>query len=97
MATPTTDSEHRPPPDHRLYVPMAEGWKVHILKTWEKTYCFGKHPGEDFHHAILFGEIYLQQGTELYCLTCALRNGAITTDRLHWQHQSPRGGRSGLV
>ena len=102
MATPEQTPDDALPdgediPDCRLYVPDAKGWKIQILSTWEKFYCFGKNPGEDFHHAILFGEIYLRQGDEIYCLRCARRRGIITTDRLFWQHQAHRQSSSGLI
>lgn len=74
-----------PPEDVRLYVPRSEGWQAHVKRTWEKEFCYRKHPGEDFFHLLMAGEIYLQHGDEKYCLTCALRLGLITGDRLYWQ------------
>ena len=77
-----------PPPDARLYAHAPEGWEAHIKQGWDKDYCFAKAPGEDWFHLLMSGEIYLQHGTEKYCLNCALRRGILTTDRLYWQHQS---------
>jgi hypothetical protein len=88
----TLDEAPRPDPvpDCRLYVPEADNWQAHILKSWDKVYCFGKNPGEDFHHAILHGEVYLKGGDEVYCLRCALRDGIATQDRLFWQNRTRR-------
>lgn len=72
--------------DARLYVPSPEGWTARIKQGWEKEYCYLQRPGEDHFHLILNGEIYLEHGNERYCLSCALRHGLITTERLHWQH-----------
>jgi hypothetical protein len=33
---------------------------------------------------LVTGEIYLQRGTEKYCLSCALRHGYITHERAFW-------------
>lgn len=79
-----------PETDYRLYVPDPQGWSARILTSWDKFYCFLKNPGEDYHHAILHGEIYLQRGDEAYCLRCAVRHGMATTDRLFWQHRTLR-------
>lgn len=79
----------QPTADRRLYVPCPEGWQAHIKTGWEKLYCYQKDPGEDYYHLILSGEIYLQCGDETICLTCALRRGIATPDRLYWQHRVP--------
>ena len=86
-----THSLNRPSPDlpsgdQRLYVPNADSWTTKVKRGWKKEYCFSKAPGEDFFHRLMGGEIYLEQNNERYCLTCALRYGIITTDRLYWQH-----------
>ncbi|MCA8994733.1 MAG: hypothetical protein KDA88_22335 [Planctomycetaceae bacterium] len=75
--------------DIRVYFPHHEEWTIHIKRTWEKQYCYAKCPGEDYFHAILAGEIYIQRGDEKYCLDCALRHGFLTQDRLFWQ-RGPR-------
>jgi hypothetical protein len=75
------------PVDHRLYAPHSEGWAAHIKANWDKDYCFLKKTGEDFFHLLQNGEIYVQRGTEKYCLNCALKLHILTEDRLHWQHR----------
>ncbi|WP_437224339.1 hypothetical protein SH661x_003587 [Planctomicrobium sp. SH661] len=84
--TPGGDAE--PALDCRLYVPEAENWQARILTSWEKVYCFSKNPGQDYYHLILHGEIYLQKGDEVYCLSCARRDGVATHDRLYWQKRT---------
>jgi hypothetical protein len=79
-----------PARDCRLYVRSPAGWKAHILTSGERMYCFAKLPGQDYYHLILDGEIYLQNGNESYCLQCALREGILTLDRLHWQRRDLR-------
>lgn len=74
--------------DHRVYVPNPEGWNAHLKQNWEKEYCYLQNPSEDFFHMIVCGEIYLKRGSEKYCLTCALRHGYLTKDRLNWQRES---------
>jgi hypothetical protein len=89
-----SDSSHAdsldPVPDSRLYVPDNEDWTAEIKRDSERIYCYSKHPGEDWFHLILGGEIYLTRQHERYCLRCALRMGFITTDRLFWQHRVPK-------
>ena len=75
--------------DFRLYLPFPEGWQAHVKIGWEKDYCYAKNPGEDYFHLIMSGEIFVQNGDEKLCLTCAYRQGVITTDRLNWQHKAP--------
>lgn len=79
-----------PIPDTRLYVPDHEDWDVHIKRDSERYFCYSKHPGEDWFHLILNGEIYVSHQHEKYCLRCALRMGSLTEDRLFWQHRIPR-------
>lgn len=76
----------KPSHDARLYLPAHEGWTAHIKKEFGRDYCHFQNPGEDYFHLLLGGEIYLQRGTEQCCLSCALRHGFVTTDRLYWQH-----------
>lgn len=82
--------------DFRLYLPYPEGWQAHVKQGWEKQYCYSKNPHEDFFHLILSGEIYIQHGDEKYCLTCAMRHGTLTQDRLHWQNRAPQESRHKL-
>lgn len=77
-------------PDTRLYVPDHEEWQIHIKRDSERVFCYSKHPGEDWFHLILSGEIYLQRQDEKYCIRCALRLGFLTEDRLFWQHRVPK-------
>lgn len=79
-----------PIPDTRLYVPDHDDWDVHIKRDSERMYCYSKHPGQDWFHLILNGEIYVTHQHEKYCLRCALRMGFLTEDRLFWQHRVPR-------
>ena len=74
--------------DARLYVPSPEGWEARIKQGWEKDYCYARNPGEDWFHMLLNGEVFLQRGSEKYCLNCAVRRGIVTSNRLYWQHQS---------
>jgi hypothetical protein len=84
--------EHEPQPDplprdHRLYVPEAESWSARVKVGWEKEYCYAKTPGQDYLHLLLNGEVYLQNKDEKLCLSCAVRRGILTEDRLYWQHR----------
>ena len=76
--------------DNRLYVPDHEDWDVHIKRDSDRYFCYSKHPGEEWFHLILNGEIYVARQHEKYCLRCALRMGFLTEDRLFWQHRVPR-------
>lgn len=79
-----------PVPDTRLYVPDNEDWDVHIKRDSDRVYCYSKHPGQDWFHLILSGEIYVSRQHEKYCLECALRMNFLTRDRLFWQHRVPK-------
>lgn len=78
-----------PIPDQRLYVPDHEDWDVHIKRDSDRFFCYSKHPGEEWFHLLLNGEIYVSRQHEKYCLRCALRMGFLTEDRLFWQHRVP--------
>lgn len=71
--------------DHRLYLPKHSGWEAVIKQTWEQEHCYAKSPGEDWFHLLANGEVYVQRGSEKYCLTCALRLKILTRNRLFWQ------------
>ena len=71
--------------ERRMYVPHFEGWSARIKTNWDKDYCFAKNPGEDYFHLLLCGEVFLENGAERLCLTCAQRRGVATNDRLYWQ------------
>jgi hypothetical protein len=79
-----------PIPDTRLYVPDNAEWNVVIKRDSERSFCYAKHPGEDWFHLLLSGEIYLTRGHEQYCLRCALRMNFVTHDRLFWQNRVSR-------
>ena len=79
-----------PIPDTRLYVPDHEDWDIHIKRDSDRYFCYSKHPGEEWFHLILNGEIYVARQHEKYCLRCALRLGFLTEDRLFWQHRVPK-------
>jgi hypothetical protein len=79
-----------PIPDSRLYVPDHEDWNAVIKRDSDRVYCYSKHPGEEWFHLILNGEIHITRQHERYCLRCALRMGFLTTDRLNWQHRVPK-------
>ncbi len=83
-------------PDRRLYV-VDDDWKAFVKTTSDRERCYSKFPGEDFFHLIMKGEIYIARGNEKYCLTCALRLGLVTTDRLHWQKTPRKLGREPFV
>jgi hypothetical protein len=74
--------------DTRIYVPEHQGWTAAIKHGWTKEYCFLQNPGEDFYHLLVSGEIYLQRGTEKYCLSCSLRHGFATRERSYWQKEA---------
>lgn len=71
--------------DQRLYIAQPAGWEAPIKQSWEQEYCYSKNPGEDWFHLLANGELYIQRGTEKFCLTCALRLKILTRDRLFWQ------------
>lgn len=78
----TRPSESR---DYRLYLPKHSGWEAVIKQNWEREHCYVKNPGEEWFHLLANGEIYVQRGSEKYCLTCALRLKILTRNRLFWQ------------
>lgn len=86
MSDSTPERSANDVPDVRVYLTEPGDWEARVKKDSEKLYCYQKNPGEDFFHLVLQGEIYLTNGTDKYCLRCALRNGMVTQDRLNWQH-----------
>ena len=74
--------------DARLYRPLHEDCEPRIKSGWDREFCCHKNPGEDYFHMLVGGELYIQRGDEKYCLSCAIRLGILTTDRLHWQKDS---------
>jgi hypothetical protein len=85
--TPAGSPSGDQPPDIRLYVPESKVWTARVKSNWEKEYCYAKFPGQDYLHLLLSGEIFLESKDERLCLTCALRRGVVTVDRLFWQNR----------
>ena len=77
--------ESIPEIDHRIYVPLPDSWTAHAKRDSVKEYCHTKSEGEEHFHLLMKGEIYLMHQGEKYCLSCALKQETITTDRLHWK------------
>ena len=77
--------ESPPEVDRRVYIPAPEGWQAHLKTDWEKDYCHLRAPGQEYFHLLLQGEVYLQYGSQKICLSCAVRRGIATHDRLYWQ------------
>jgi hypothetical protein len=90
MTESSPDPQSEPIPDARLYLPDNEDWNVLIKRDSERIFCYSKHPGEDWFHLIVGGEIYITRDHERYCLRCALRMKFLTQDRLFWQHSVPK-------
>jgi len=90
LKVPAESRDLDPIPDSRLYLPDHEEWDVYIKRDSERLFCYSKHPGEDWFHLLLNGEIYVARQHEKYCLRCALRMGFLTEDRLFWQHRVPK-------
>ncbi len=53
------------------------GWNVGLKVGSEKVFCYLMTPGEDFHHRLMDGEIFVFHGEEKLCLPCAERRGLI--------------------
>lgn len=81
--------------DRRLYLPNGNVGSMHVKRGADRVYCYTKHPGEDYFHLIVEGEVYVHTGDDMLCLNCAVRHGILTTDRLFWQHRG-RNPTSGL-
>lgn len=75
--------------DERLYVPYSTGWSAHIKHSGGTERCFAQHPGQDYFHLLIAGEIYLENGGERFCLNCAIRRGIVNRNRMFWKHDSP--------
>ena len=71
--------------DHRIYVPHNDGWTAVVKPNSIKEYCYYRNPGDEHFHMLMVGEVYLARGDEKVCLNCAIRQGLVSTDRLHWQ------------
>ena len=71
--------------DRRLYVTDPATTRIAIKKSSEKGYCHHRFPGEPHFHLLMSGELYVARGDQKICITCALRLGYLTTNRLYWQ------------
>jgi hypothetical protein len=60
----------------RLYV-FEGGWRVNVKRGNHREFCHLMAPGQDFYHRLLDGEIYVSNGDEQLCLSCAVRHGII--------------------
>ena len=81
-------SSDSPPPDldqapaelsSRMYVHEA-GWQISIKRGSERVFCHLMEPEQDYYHRLVDGEIYLHQGDERICMSCAGRRGIIATE-----------------
>ena len=65
-AAPLIPPQIDPIPDTRLYVPDHSDWEAHIKRNSDRFYCYSKHPGQDWFHLLLDGEIYIGRQDEKY-------------------------------
>lgn len=49
------------------------GWRVGQKVGSEKVFCYQITPGEDYHHRLSDGEVFVYHGEERLCLPCAER------------------------
>ncbi|WP_165219998.1 hypothetical protein [Aquisphaera insulae] len=62
-----------------LYV-FEPGWRTSIKRGSHREFCHSQAPGQDFYHRLQDGEIYLHQGEEKLCLSCASRRGILCNE-----------------
>jgi len=79
------DSTAAQPADRRLYVPHNDGWNAIVKPNATKEYCYYRNPDEEHFHLLQIGEIYIEKGGEKVCMNCAVRQGILTDNRMHWQ------------
>lgn len=53
-------------------------WRVRHKTGSDREFCYVTAPGQDFHHRLSAGELYLENGEERICLPCASRRGLIS-------------------
>lgn len=63
----------------RLFI-HESGWRIDIKRGSDRVFCHMIAPGEDYHHRLLDGELYLFHGDERVCLNCAGRRGLVSLD-----------------
>jgi hypothetical protein len=51
--------------------------KLHVKADSSKLYCYQVAEGEDYHHRISQGELYLSWGDEKLCFPCAEKRGLL--------------------
>ena len=61
---------------NRLFI-FDSGWQTAVKATSVREFCTTMAPGQDFYHSLLANEIYVHQGTEKLCLSCAIRRGIV--------------------
>lgn len=66
--------------DHRVYV-TETGWKPMFHSDGTRLFCFVQRDGEEGHHLIAHGELFLRKVDESYCLNCAIKRGIVVTKR----------------
>jgi hypothetical protein len=71
---PTQSEEVEQP--RRMFL-FESGWRIGIKSGSSREFCYMMHPGQDFYHRLLDGEIFLVRAEERLCLACALRRGLI--------------------
>lgn len=84
--------------DDRLYRAEA-GWLATVNEGDARLFCHRIDEGADHYHRIAIGEVYLERGTEKFCLACALAQRILTHQRptlanapfADWSDLGPRG------
>jgi hypothetical protein len=65
----------------RLFL-REPGWKVGHKHDSQREFCFQVYPGDDSHHRIAVGEMFVYSPDERLCLPCADRRGLIQFEPL---------------
>jgi hypothetical protein len=60
----------------RMFV-FERGWSVGMKTGSHRELCHMMAPGQEFYHRLGDGEVFVYQGTEKLCLSCAFRRGLI--------------------
>lgn len=69
------DSVHEPLP--RIFL-HDTAWRIRHKTGSDREFCYVAAPGQDHHHRLSAGEVYLENGEERICLPCASRRGLIS-------------------
>jgi hypothetical protein len=59
---------------------FERGWSAGVKTGSHREHCHMIAPGQDFYHRLGDGEVYLYQGSEKLCLSCAFRRGLIALE-----------------